>query len=107
MSIRFVREPDNPADPYAVAVWASEPRGPWRLGYLDRSVAAWLGPRLDAGLAVDGWLEGWVLEPDGRWHRPLVLIGPAARLPAGPGSRTQASEAPRPRPPGVRRRIVR
>lgn len=106
-TIRLMREPGNPADPYAVAVWVSEPRGAWRIGYLDRSVAAWIAPRLDLGLAVDGTLEGWVSEPDGRWHRPLARIGPMNPLPAASGTSMSANEAPMPRHPGVRRRVVR
>jgi len=69
------REPTNPADPLAVGVWLVDADGPrWRLGYLDRTVAARLAPRMDAGAEVEGVLHGWVAEPDGRWRRPLVRL---------------------------------
>jgi hypothetical protein len=66
-SVALIREPDNPADPMAVGVWlleSGEPR--WRLGYLDRTVASRIAPRLDAGSVVEAVLDGWVEEPDGR-----------------------------------------
>ena len=73
----LAREPDNPADPLAVAVWASPANGArWRLGYLDRGVAARVAPRLDAGRRVRAQLDGWSTEPEGRWRRPLLLLLP-------------------------------
>jgi hypothetical protein len=68
----LVREPDNPADPLAVAVWTVGQR-PWRLGYLDRTVAARLASRLDAGQRYRVELAGWVQAPGG-WHRPLARV---------------------------------
>lgn len=97
---RAVREPDNPADPLAIAIWAEPGEGsavPWRIGYLDRVVAARLAPRLDAGARVAVEVEGLVPEPDGRWHRPLVRL--CLEEPAVSGLWG--------RPPGVRRRRVR
>lgn len=98
---RAVREPDNPADPLAVAVWATPRDGsgpPWRLGYLDRVVAARLAPRLDDGATIEVAIEGLVPEPDGRWQRPIVRvrIGPPTARTSGTGLWG--------RPPGVRRR---
>ncbi|MEX0868805.1 MAG: HIRAN domain-containing protein [Nitriliruptoraceae bacterium] len=114
-TVRFVREPGNPADPLAVAVWTTGAT-PWRLGYLDRSVAAWLAPRLDADARLGGRVVGWVDEPSGRWARPLVLVegAPAGRLravsgrDAVTGGRRSAAEVPGlwGRRPGVARRTV-
>ncbi|GGI05029.1 HIRAN domain-containing protein [Egicoccus halophilus] len=113
------REPDNPVDPLAVAVWTSPADGEaataWRVGYLDRQVAARLTPRLDAGLRVEARLDGWIAEPQGRWRRPVVLLRPgtAATPPLEAPSRprsVRALPADRPglwgRPPGVRIRPV-
>jgi hypothetical protein len=98
---RAVREPDNPADPLAVAVWATPRAGsgpPWRLGYLDRVVAARLAPRLDDGASIEVAIEGLVPEPDGRWQRPVV------RVQIGPPSARTGEVGLWGRPPGVRRR---
>ena len=104
----LVREPGNPADPLAVAVWVDAADGrPWRIGYLDRLVAGRLAPRLDAGTSIQAEIDGWVPEPDGRWRRPLLRVG---SVPAPTSGRVSAEEegAPPPgRPPGVRRRRVR
>jgi hypothetical protein len=77
------REPGNPVDDLAVAVWLDSASGWWRAGYLDRGVAARLAPRMDAGMRLDAKVEGWVAEPEGRWQRPLVLVSPTTR---GPGA---------------------
>jgi hypothetical protein len=102
--VLLVREPDNPADPLAVSVWlldSGEPR--WRLGYLDRTVASRIAPRLDDGAVIDAVLDGWVAEPDGRWRRPLLHLRPAVDQPAPTISRRSL----RRQPPGVQRRRVR
>lgn len=114
--VRLLREPENPADPLAVGVWLLEADRPrWRLGYLDRTVASRIAPRLDAGEAVDAVLDGWVEEPDGRWRRPLLQLrfpAPAVAsedgLAAPPGDRAALSRRSlRRQPPGVQRRRVR
>lgn len=74
---RLVREPANPRDPLAVAVWTTD-GVPWRIGYLDRAVAARLAPRLDAGQRFLAELAGWVEAPGAVWHRPLVRVATAA-----------------------------
>lgn len=107
-AVELLREPDNPADPFAIAVWSEDGDGRrWRLGYLDRTVAAHLAPRLDAGAVAVAVLEGWVEEPDGRWERPLVRLevtaAPAAADTAGAETLRAAVWG---RPPGVRRRPV-
>lgn len=117
---RLAREPSNPADPLAVAVWVESSRDlPWRIGYLDRGVAARVAPRLDAGLRVDARVEGWIAEPQGRWHRPLVRLVPDAaasreEVASDGDGRTQGSGTPVAdraplwgRPPGVARRSLR
>lgn len=98
--VRLVREADNPVDPLAVAVWSTT-GVPWRIGYLDRNVAARLAPALDAGERLLAHVEGWV-ESSGGWHRPLVSVTPAvgARRPADRGRGLWG------RPPGVTRRVV-
>lgn len=69
------REPDNPADPHAVAVWADGGGAPWRVGYLDRAVAARLAGRLgDRDQPLRVTFAGWWEEPDGRWFRPVVRV---------------------------------
>lgn len=124
----LVPEPANPADPYAVAVWAGEGGQRRRIGYLDRGVAARVAPRIRAGLVLSARVEGWTREPEGRWQRPVVLLRaeamPAAAPPAptprgsatssdGPGG--ASPRRPRPegtapgvwgRPPGVARRTL-
>ena len=71
------REPDNPADRLAVSVWATDGGAPWRIGYLERAVAARVAPRMDAGVTVTATLAGWWDEPEGRWRRPVVALQPA------------------------------
>lgn len=105
--LRPVREPSNPADPYAVALWADAP-GPWRVGYLDRTVAARLAPRLDAGVRLEVRHEGWVDAPGG-WQRPLValrLSAPSVDAEARPCRRRASGPELWGRPPGVSRRTV-
>lgn len=108
--VQLRREADNPADPLAVALWCEG----WRIGYLDRQVAARLAPRLDAGLRVEARIDGWVAEPQGRWRRPMVLLQPGtADTPAAPRRPTTGTGARRDgpglwgRPPGVTVRAVR
>lgn len=95
---RLRREPDNPADPLAVAVWAiGSDGGAWRIGYLERAVAARVAPRLDDGVEVAATLAGWWDEPRGRWRRPVVALEPASppRLrPATPAPRGVWSRPP-------------
>lgn len=73
---RLVREPANPADRYAVGVWVAGRGGRWRIGYLDRLIAARLAPRLDDGATIAARIDGWTPEPDGRWRRPLLVLLP-------------------------------
>lgn len=102
--VELLREPTNPADPLAIAVWAPDAEGRrWRLGYLDRTVAAHLAPRIDAGASLAGVLEGWIEEPDGRWERPLVRLELTPAAGAVPEEHRAAVWG---RPPGVRRRRV-
>lgn len=109
--VRLLREPGNPADPLAVAVWIAEVAGTWRLGYLDRSVAAWVAPLIDAGEIATGVIDSWVAEPDGRWHRPLLRMDvTSTRYRRRISVRVDdcAAETPRlwGRPPGASRRTV-
>jgi hypothetical protein len=101
--VALIREPENPADPLAVGVWLLERGEPrWRLGYLDRTVASRIAPRLDAGAELEAVLDGWVEEPDGRWRRPLLHLR-AVEQPVATVSRRSL----RRQPPGVQRRRVR
>ena len=53
ISIHLEREPDNEHDSNAVAVYAAvEGKGSYHMGYLPRTVAAFVAPLLDAGKAV-------------------------------------------------------
>jgi hypothetical protein len=105
--VALLREPDNPADPLAISVWLLEGGRPrWRLGYLDRTVASRVAPRLDAGSEVDAVLDGWVEEPDGRWRRPLLHLRPVV-MPDLAAEDRSAGTSLRRQPPGVRRRRVR
>jgi hypothetical protein len=53
VAIRLERERDNEHDRNAVAVWAAvEGKGSYHMGYLPRSLAAFVAPLLDAGKAV-------------------------------------------------------
>lgn len=82
------REPGNPADPHAVAVWADGGGEPWRVGYLERAVAARLAGRLGGDLQpLHVRFAGWWEEPEGRWHRPVVCVVDAS-----------SDRRPRPRP---------
>jgi hypothetical protein len=100
---RLVPEPTNPADPHAIAVWVDDGGAGWRIGYLDRGVAARIAPRLRDGLRVSARIDGWTSEPEGRWHRPLVLLRPEARQDTLEGPLREAlararAERRRPRP---------
>jgi len=114
---RLVREPTNPADDLAVGVWVADAVGRWRIGYLDRTVAARVAPRLDAGEPIAARIDGWTGEPGGRWQRPLLVLLPEAGADmseAGADMSTTAERAVplRPatslwgRPPGVSRRVL-
>lgn len=72
MTLLLQAEPTNPADPLAIAVWTGGER-PWRIGYLDRGVAARLSPRLCRGDRLAGSLDGWWDAPGG-WKRPVVAL---------------------------------
>lgn len=89
----LIREPTNPADELAVGIWVRSDRGRWRIGYLDRAVAARVAPRLDAGIGFAAQIEGWVEEPGGRWQRPLVRIVATAGDESGVRSHATASHA--------------
>jgi hypothetical protein len=105
--VALLREPENPADPLAVGVWLLEGGRPrWRLGYLDRTVASRIAPRMDAGAEVDAVLDGWVEEPDGRWRRPLLHLRPSVVPDLAAEDRGPLPSLRR-QPPGVRRRRVR
>lgn len=73
-AVELVREPHNPSDPRAVAVWGTSASVRWRIGYLERAVARRLAPRLDAGEVLEATPAGWLPEPGGRWSRPAVRV---------------------------------
>ena len=105
-AVTLVREPGNPADPHAVSVWLADDDGQaWRIGYLDRTVAARLAPRLDAGARAAAVLDGWIEEPGGRWERPLIQIEFEADGALADEERTVRA-AVWGRPPGMRRRVI-
>lgn len=53
-SVDLVREPENPHDPSAVAVWSG--RGV-RIGYLGADRCGWVGSKIDRGLDVTAIVE--------------------------------------------------
>ena len=62
LAAKLVREPENMHDRNAVAVYLNEkPYTELHFGYLSRTVAAELAPRLDAGMEI---AEAWVLSVD-------------------------------------------
>ncbi|MEX2532390.1 MAG: HIRAN domain-containing protein [Nitriliruptoraceae bacterium] len=119
-TLQLVREPNNPRDPFAIAVWSSaasnDTASSWRIGYLDQLVAARLAPFLDDGGIITASFDGWVTEPEGRWQRPLIRlqIDAADELDDLDGELTIATDPDRftspPRlsklGPGVRRRRI-
>lgn len=119
-TLQLIREPNNPRDPFAIAVWSSvatsDTAPPWRIGYLDQLVAARLAPFLDDGGSITASFDGWVTEPEGRWQRPLIRlqIDAAGELHDLDGKLTIATDPDRftgsPRlsklGPGVRRRRI-
>ncbi len=100
------REPTHPIDPWAVAVWLDTAGGPsWRIGYLDRAVAARLAPRMDReGLQVHAVVDDWWPTADADHERPVVLLRPAAAQAAPDGTpvRRAASAAGAPAVTGDR-----
>ena len=94
MPALLVREPGNPADPLAVAVWVEDGTVPWRIGYLDRGVSARVAPRLDRGQRFDARLDGWSAEPEGRWRRPVLLLRVAPDPEPQPGATQPAQPEP-------------
>ena len=62
------REPDNPHDPLAVALYSK--RGV-QLGYLGRKDARWIAPLIDAGQSVVAIAAD--ITPKGRPFSPLAL----------------------------------
>ncbi len=68
-------ERGHPIDQWAVAIWTRAQDGtPWRIGYLERSVAFRIGPWIHQGRRITGEIVGWMSEPDGRWRRPVIGI---------------------------------
>jgi hypothetical protein len=90
-SVALCREHGHPRDPWAVAVWVGgEDSVPWRIGYLERAVAARIGPRIDRGEDIRAHIAGWAPEPSSRWWRPVARVAPGSGRDGGaapPGSR--------------------
>jgi hypothetical protein len=53
-ALALIREPDNPHDPMAVAIFTA--RGV-RVGYLSRERAGWIGSKIDRGYSVAAIVE--------------------------------------------------
>lgn len=82
--VGLVRERAHPVDPWATSVWLRSGDGtPWRIGYLERAVAARLGPHLDRGEPVRAEVAGWQAERARPWRRPVVLVQPDANRGTG------------------------
>ena len=67
-ALELRREPGNPRDPRAIAVYSC--RGV-QLGYLSRENAEWIAPRLDRGAAAEASV--FTVAPKGRPTSPLAL----------------------------------
>ena len=67
-AIRLEREPDNPRDPMAVALYSS--RGV-QVGYLGREQAKWLAPLIDGGHSLSVIVDR--IAPKGRPFSPLAV----------------------------------
>ena len=66
--VHLRREPDNPADPMAVAVYSARKV---QVGYLRRADAMWISPIINAGGEVTA--EVVSVAPKGRPFSPLAL----------------------------------
>lgn len=67
-AIRLEREPDNPCDPMAVALYSSRAV---QVGYVGREHAEWLAPLIDAGRSIEASVSR--VAPKGRPFSPLAL----------------------------------
>ena len=67
-AIRLEREPRNPRDPMAVALYSSRAV---QVGYLGREHAEWLAPLIDAGQSIKASVIR--VAPKGRPFSPLAL----------------------------------
>lgn len=71
------REPNNPADPLAIEVWANSDDGPVHIGFLKASQGHALAQRMDRDAALSARLSSGVSEvklaiDGGKW--PLVEV---------------------------------
>ncbi len=99
-------EPDNPADPHAVAVWADGGGTPWRVGYLERAVAVRIADRVRDEGPLRARFAGWLEEPDGRWLRPLVRVADVLDATTTPDADVVPSTGLRALPPYATRRTT-
>ena len=67
-AIRIEREPDNPRDPMAVALYSSRAV---QVGCLGREHAEWLAPLIDAGRTIEASVSR--VAPKGQPFSPLAL----------------------------------
>lgn len=76
--LALIREPDNPHDPMAVAVFTA--RG-IRVGYLSRERAGWIGSKMDRGYKVAA-----IVERIKSKHLPGSALGLIMRVSMAPPS---------------------
>lgn len=73
--MRLVREPDNPADEHAIAVYLPPRIAEGKqLGYLYREPAALLAPKIDAGTLVVVGAELEELDAEDDWNAGTMLV---------------------------------
>lgn len=78
-AVTLVREPENPHDPNAIAVYIDGPKllgifggGKMQIGYIREGTAKSLARRLDAGKAVTGKVTSMYAPPD--FEHPRVSV---------------------------------
>lgn len=83
------REPDNPFDPNAIAVWWADPEGlDHQVGYVPRALAALLAPLVDEGATLTALaIRAQKVPRAGTWAKPvwalrMALYGDFSALPA-------------------------
>lgn len=83
------REPDNPHDRHAVAVWAGRPLA--MTGYLPASIAVWYAPRMDAAGQTRMAVAAELCPTFGPQERADLVVYLAALPTPGPGEPVSSS----------------
>lgn len=70
LKLELKRQPDNPADPNAVAVWY----GGWQIGYLRKQIAKHLAPLIDGGATYTAGIEHVTGGKDGKHYGVNIRV---------------------------------